>query len=57
MKYSLTLADRKDLKRIQDLLTNYTSIMEILNKDSKNSPNGGAFVHYEVKIKLKEVWG
>ncbi len=30
--------------------------MEILNEDSKKSPSGGAFMHYEVEIKPKEVW-
>jgi len=56
MKHSLTLADKKDLKRIQDLLTNYARIMKILNEDSKESPGGGAALYYEVEIKFKEVW-
>jgi len=56
MKHSLTLADRKDLRRIKDLLESYTRIMEILNEDSKRSPSGGAVMRYEVEVKLKEVW-
>lgn len=56
-KHALTLSDRKDLKRICNILANYTEIMEALNEDSKHSSKGGAFVEYEVKIELKEEWG
>lgn len=56
MKYTLSLSDRKGLKRVCELLTKYVEIMEILNEDSKRSPKGGAYMSYEVEIKLKEGW-
>jgi len=56
MEFALTLADRNDLRRICELLTKQTEIMELLNDDSQHSAGGGAAMSYKVKIKLKENW-
>ena len=56
MKYILDLQDKKSLERIKDLFNNYYNIMNILNKDSEESVNGGAEMNYEIEIKIKEVW-
>lgn len=55
-EHALTLLNKRDLKRICEILTHYSEIMNLLNDDSKNSPNGGACMHYEVTLTLKEVW-
>ena len=56
MKYTLTLSDRRDLKRICEILTKHTEIMECLNEDSEKSIDGGAAMVYKVEITLKEDW-
>ncbi|KKT42418.1 MAG: hypothetical protein UW28_C0002G0011 [Parcubacteria group bacterium GW2011_GWA2_44_13] len=56
MKYTLTLSDRRDLKRIYEILTKHTEIMECLNKDSGKSADGGATMIYKVEITLEEDW-
>lgn len=53
----LRLANRKDLERICALLTNHVEITELLNEDSKKDPDAEAYMHYEVEINLKEIWG
>jgi len=56
MEYELELTDKKSLKRIQDLFEHLYDICKIQNEDSFEGINGGASVHYEVKIKVKEEW-
>lgn len=54
--YALSLADKKDLRRIYELLAHHAAIIKILNDDSRRSPRGGAAMTYEVRIELKERW-
>lgn len=55
-RYTLSLADSRDIKRICGLLAHHAQIMRILNEDSKRSLAGGAAMTYEVKIELEEKW-
>lgn len=55
-RYALLFFNRNDLKRICELLTKHAEIMKILNEDSRKSPEGGAQIHYEVRIELEEKW-
>ena len=56
MEYELELTDKKSLKRIQDFFQSLYNVLRIQNEDSFEGINGGASVHYEVKIKVKEEW-
>lgn len=55
-KYELELTDIKSLERIKKLFDHHYLIMQILNADSDASIDGGAAVHYKVKIKFEENW-
>ena len=55
-RYILDLLDGNDLKRIKSLIDKHYEILRILEKDSKESPEGGALPGYIVKISFEEHW-
>lgn len=57
MKYELELnGEAKSANRIKQVIDNLQSTLIIQDEDSCNSVNGGAAVHYIIKIDVKEVW-
>ena len=56
MKYTLSLIDREDSKRINKIINHHVGIMEAMNEDSKESSKGGAAMSYEVEIEFKDRW-
>lgn len=54
--YLLDLKDFDDVDRIKTLLDLHIKLLSILNKDSDNSIEGGAYAHYKVKIDFEEEW-
>ncbi len=57
MKYQIDIMDFNSLCRAKELLDNLYRMMEILNKDSEESPHGGAMMYYKLHIDVEEEWG
>lgn len=57
MKYELDLyGTNESTERVLDLIRNLDSTIRLLNDDSFRGVNGGAGVHYNLEIKVKEEW-
>jgi len=55
-KASFDLNDIDSLNRITQYFKGLYDIMELKNKDSEESPNGGAVCYYEITITVEEKW-